>query len=174
MRHLFPLLLLAFSCDAPNEATPDPKAAPDTTGQNHMSTLGTEHLLARLQGHWTTPTDSDGTVFHELWRTDPNGRMTGIGCVLAGTDTVFIEHLAIHDTDSGLVYDVDISETDGAAFLLSPSGPDSLLFLNPAHDFPQRVLYVPEGDGWHAQVDGVVNGKVREEHFHLRPLNATP
>ena len=51
MRHLFPLLLLAFSCDAPNEATPDLKAAPDTTGQNHTSTLGTEHLLARLQGH---------------------------------------------------------------------------------------------------------------------------
>ena len=174
MRHLFPLLLLACSCDAPNETVPGTMAVPDTTAQFHTSTLGTEHLLARLPGHWTTPTDSDGTVFHELWHTGTDGRMTGIGCVLAGTDTVFIEHLAIHDTDSGLVYAVDISETDGATFLLSPTGPDSLLFLNPAHDFPQRILYLPEGDGWHALVDGVVSGKVREEHFHLRPLHATP
>ncbi|MEZ4759078.1 MAG: hypothetical protein R2810_04740 [Flavobacteriales bacterium] len=127
MRHLFPLLLLAFSCDAPNEATPDPKAAPDTTGQNHMSTLGTEHLLARLQGHWTTPTDSDGTVFHELWRTDSQWTHDRrIGCYCSPERTHRFIDTSPSTTDSGLVYDVDISETDGAAFLLSPGGRDDL------------------------------------------------
>ena len=70
------------------------------------------------------------------------------------------------------MYDVDISETDGAAFAVAERTGQPV-FLNPAHDFRSACSTYPKamaGMRWWT----VVNGKVREEHFHLRPLNATP
>jgi hypothetical protein len=88
-----PALLLApvilFSCTG-QPAVQEQKV----TDIDSVGTRG-NILFDALLGDWQDTLDSTGTMFHEQWRKDPDGTYTGLGFVLSGNDTVFIEHLKI-------------------------------------------------------------------------------
>jgi hypothetical protein len=44
----------------------------------------------------------------------------------------------------------------------------TVIFENPAHDFPQRVGYKRDGDSLLAWIEGAVNGKSRRVEFPYR------
>ncbi len=45
-----------------------------------------------------------------------------------------------------------------------------MVFENPQHDFPQRILYRKNPDGTlHARAEGERNGKLSGQDFHFRP-----
>ena len=42
-----------------------------------------------------------------------------------------------------------------------------MVFENPEHDFPQRIVYWREGDRvLHARIEGVIKGKERKDEWH--------
>lgn len=140
--------------------------------EERIRRTGHSTLIDDLIGKWISEQSNDSTVFHEQWeRVDPNN-LKGIGFVMLRNDTVSIEHLNIHVTDSGTFYAAQIpSQNDGVpVYFELQSGTDSLVFVNASHDFPQRITYSPADPiGWTATVSGTVDGERRAMQFHLRP-----
>ncbi|MBX2973314.1 MAG: hypothetical protein KF797_09435 [Flavobacteriales bacterium] len=152
---------LLFACASPQE----PAAI---TGGDGTST-GTKVDIESLFGDWLDIQDSGRTYVHEHWERGADGTPTGIGHVLSGKDTVFIEHLALLTIRDTLHYAVSIGSKGGEATLFKlVHDRDSLVFTNPAHDMPQRIVYVPQGpDAWHAIVSGTHKGRMAVDHYHF-------
>ena len=170
--HLIPVMLL-LSC-----GTPRNENEPMVVGKG---TLQAEHTLKidALLGEWQDQLDSTGTMFHEQWEKGMDGSYVGLGFVLSGKDTVFIEQLAILTSDSGTYYAATTrAQNEGATIHFKMvHDQDSMVFANPTHDFPQRIVYAPgDADDWNVSVSGISKGKfaVDRYHFTRRTKESTP
>ncbi len=171
MKILLPMILfmLAFGCSAPpvtdQEKVIDPPQA--TTSDT---------MIDALIGKWIDDQSDDSTVFHEHWSRLNDRSLEGLGFVMLKNDTVFIEHLGIHRTDTGTFYSAQIpAQNEGKpVYFKLTSTSDSLSFENPDHDFPQRIVYRPEGPTWVVDVSGREDGEARSMRFHLMPREEGP
>jgi hypothetical protein len=116
-------------------------------------------LVPKLIGDWTDRVSEPGAVIHERWQRTDDGCHTGIGFVMVEKDTVFIERLSLAVDSSGAVsYDVRVPSQNAGGivrFPLTACIGDSMVFANPSHDFPQRIVYALQSDGdWIARVSG--------------------
>jgi hypothetical protein len=137
-----------------------------------------EATVRGLLGEWVDGPAANGTIFHEQWQRDGNGALQGLGFVMSGNDTVFIEELAIRWDDGGAYYAARIPTQNEGRFvqfeMVAGTG-DSLVFDNAAHDFPQRIVYRMADDStWHVRVSGMHGDVPREEHFHFKPRAGAP
>jgi hypothetical protein len=119
-------------------------------------------LAAQLQGEWKNTLDSGDTLSYEHWTLADSATMIGTGFVLVGSDTVFIEHLRIARSSTGIRYSARISSQNNGEWidftLTAAQGYDTLRFMNPQHDFPTELRYVHGIDGaWDVLVSG--NGR---------------
>ncbi len=114
--------------------------------------------LAWMSGHWKGTVD--GTVMEEIW-TDPRGGMLlGMHRDAGANGKTFFEFLRIEETKEGLVY---LAQPKGAVptpFRVVEITQNRVVFANPRHDFPQRIIYTlvdgrlcarVEGDGSEAE-----------------------
>lgn len=123
-----------------------------------------------LVGQWIDSTSSDQFVVHEAWTVLNDSTLKGIGHVLAGADTVFIEALRLGHRQGTLVYSaLPGGERSGTFtdFTCTVVAEDSLVFTNATNDFPKRIRYVRTDGGWHAVIDEDKEGPQRTEHFHF-------
>jgi hypothetical protein len=90
---------------------------------------------------------------------------------LAGKDTVFVEDLKLEVRGDLPTYRArNDSENNGAwvPFQAETHGPDSLIFENPGHDYPQCISYIRVGkDRWEVTVSGSESGKPRSDRSLL-------
>lgn len=129
-------------------------------------------LALELIGDWVDSTSSDTFTVVETWVQVDDSTLSGVGRVLAGADTVFIEGLKLSRTSSGLVYSaLPGGEANGTFthFACTHTTADTLVFTDPANDFPKRIRYLRDGQGWHAIIDENRDGPQREEHFRFLP-----
>lgn len=168
MRPFRPLLLLlagaACGSPAPTDPAPAPRPAPAPAAVVEPWTKYTA-----LLGDWVDSTSDPRFRVYEHWRAIDDSTMSGNGYVLAGKDTVFVEDLKLARTQGQVTYSARIdtrNNSDWVPFAALPGGPDSLLFENPGHDFPQCILYVRDAMGrLTVRVNGVEKGHEREETF---------
>ena len=109
----------------------------------------------------------------ELWTTRRGGAMLGAS-VTYGTQAFGWEQLRIEtDGDGGLSY---VARPRGASadtsFRLARSGPGEAVFENPAHDYPQRIIYRREGDTLTARTEDMAGGNGQDFRYRSAPLNA--
>ena len=98
--------------------------------------------VAWIAGHWK---GDDGT--EELWMEPAGGTMLGTARVVQGADTVFFEYLRLVERPDGtVVYVASPKGTGTTDFALVEADEHRAVFENPAHDFPQRIVYALEGD----------------------------
>jgi hypothetical protein len=169
MRHLphFALLyaLLPACGDGPEKAIETTPPAPNVP-----------ELVLALQGDWVDQVDSSGNVFMERWWPGDQGTiLDGIGHVRAGKDTVWIEHLCIVQDAYGIHYEAripSVNEGRPVRFALTALAGDSMVFENPAHDYPQRIVYTRTAGGWNAHVSGIEEGRPTSETFLFQPAGA--
>ncbi|MFL5765409.1 MAG: DUF6265 family protein [Bacteroidia bacterium] len=123
-----------------------------------------------LEGKWTGTTD--GTVFFEEWQPLDGKAMHGIGGAIVGNDTVFSEQVSIEEREDGFYYIAAVQENKApVSFKFTGYKNDSMVFENPQHDFPQRIVYFRRPDGTvYACVDGKNFGKYNREEFNLSKL----
>jgi Domain of unknown function (DUF6265) len=122
--------------------------------------------VAGLQGRWVNALDTGATRTYEEWIQRDSAHWSGWGYVLAGSDTVSIEELRIVRNGDVAAYGAKLSTQNGGEwvdFAQEHTGTDTLLFSNMAHDFPQRIQYVKQGNAWHASVSNANEGF--ELHF---------
>lgn len=104
----------------------------------------------------------------EHWMAPAGGMMVGMSRNVRGDQVTSFEGLRIEKRAEGLVYVANPSGQAGAEFPHDPklSKDGKVVFQNPAHDFPRRILYWLGDDGrLHARIEGEVKGKAMARDF---------
>lgn len=126
-----------------------------------------------LAGCWAAERSEPGTEEH--WMRPAGGLMLGMSRTVRGGRAVEHEFLAIREIAPGrLAYHAQPSGKPPAVFPLAHSGPFEVVFENPQHDFPQRILYRREGDRLFARIEGKRNGEERGIDFPMRRTACEP
>ncbi|MBI2619445.1 MAG: hypothetical protein HYW57_05135 [Ignavibacteriales bacterium] len=120
-----------------------------------------------LAGCWQDVTEE--RVVEEQWMGPRGGSMVGAGRSVGKGKMPFVEFLEIRSLDSGVYYIARPGGGRPVPFKLVSSSDRELVFENPAHDFPQRILYQrTSAEGMKARVEGMVNGKIMGQDFNFR------
>lgn len=168
------LCTVLVACSTPEVRSVD---TPEAASTNTLSTADSLNdrslgaLILKLMGEWHDVQADGTTVFHEQWERTDDQFYTGLGFVMSGTDTVFIENLVIAYDSLGAHYSARIpaqNQGEYVRFGLTTASEDSMVFEAPEHDFPQRIAYVIQGDSaWNVVVSGIDKGVQRSERFHF-------
>lgn len=116
--------------------------------------------LAWLSGCWRQ--ESPSRVVEEMWMAPSGGGMLGMSRTVAKGRIVDHEFMQIRSQDGRIVYVARPARQPEATFTAVKVERGEVVFENPAHDFPQRIIYRLQGDGSiAARIEGVENGKTR-------------
>lgn len=151
---LLPALLFAL----PAFAGPPPAAAPAAPAPRAED-------LAWLGGCWTT-TWPDGSVTQEQWLPPAGGALLGVVRTVAGGQMVSHEFLSIGAVDGRLAYVARPSGQPEATFPVVTASATEVVFENPTHDFPTRIVYRKAKDGTvSARIEGKIDGAPQAVDF---------
>ncbi|CAN5190685.1 DUF6265 family protein [soil metagenome] len=124
--------------------------------------------LAWLHGCWHS-TDG-GREVSEHWMKPKGKTMLGLSRTIAGGKTVAHEFMRIVEEENGDVF--FIAQPSGqkeTSFKLVTVKSREVVFANPAHDFPQRVIYRLQEDGsLLGRIEGMSKGKERAVDFPMQ------
>jgi hypothetical protein len=119
-------------------------------------TAGPEAIasLAWLAGSWTG--DSGGLAMEEHWTAPSGGALLGMHRDVKNGRMVSFEFLRIDAAGDAITYWASPKSAPPTPFRLKELGPGRrVVFENPEHDFPQRILYWrTDDDALHARVEG--------------------
>jgi Domain of unknown function (DUF6265) len=123
--------------------------------------------LAWLKGCWSS--NRDGRTITEHWLKPAGGTMLGISRTVADGKTVEFEFMQIRqEAGGGLLFIAKPSGQPEATFKLIKGGAREVIFENPQHDFPQRVIYRLQSDGsLLGRIEGVSKGKEKAVDFQM-------
>ena len=105
-------------------------------------------------------------VIEEEWGKPAADGMMGFSRNLKSGKTVFSEFMRIEKQGTVLTYTPRIgTKFPLVSFKMTKLTDSEVIFENPTHDFPQRILYRKVAGGLAARIDGKQNGKERAEEF---------
>ena len=112
-----------------------------------------------------------GGPTEEVWLKPLGGTLLGVSRTVKEGKTAFTEYMQIVEEDGMLVYKVQLRLAGKlTVFKLKSLTKDEVVFSNPAHDFPQRIIYRRQPDGsLFARIEGEQNGKPASEDYPLKP-----
>ena len=103
--------------------------------------------LAWISGDWQTAAGGRAQI-EEHWTLPAGGTMIGMGRTVAGNKTVEFEFLRIEQRGDDIFYvanpNANCPQTD---FKLTDLSGQEVVFENPGHDYPKRVIYRKNPDG---------------------------
>ena len=114
--------------------------------------------LAWLAGSWTGV--QGGVEMEEYWQAPKGNSMLGLHRDVAKSRTVSFEFLRIEAKPEGVTYWASPGGRPATPFRLVELKGKRVVFENPEHDFPQRIIYWLSSDGaLHAKIEGTQDGK---------------
>jgi hypothetical protein len=120
--------------------------------------------LAWMAGTWGGA--NGGVENEESWTKPRGGAMLGVHRDVRAGRMVGFEFLRIDSEKDGITYWASPGGRAATPFRLKESGPRRVVFENPAHDFPQRILYWLGDDGkLNARIEGTLQGKPGAEEW---------
>ena len=122
--------------------------------------------LSFMTGCWEV---KEGPMLtEEQWSKPAGDTMLGLSRTLKAGKTVFSEFMRIEKTPDGYAYRARILPGQpGTLFKMIRSTETEVVFENPTHDFPQRILYRKVEGGLFARIEGVDKGKPRSVDFPM-------
>ena len=93
--------------------------------------------------------------------------MEGFVFVASGDSTRVTEHMRIEQFGEEVFYTAKPGQNPfPTSFLLTECAGDRFVFENPNHDFPQRIIYMRNGDrGLMVRIEGPMDGELRGVDF---------
>ena len=126
--------------------------------------------LAWLAGCWASVGAEAGSG--EQWMEPAGGTLLGVNRTVKGSKTVAHEFMQIREAESGEIEFIsNPSGQSEAAFSLVGLSESEVVFENPDHDFPQRIIYRLKGDNLEGRIEGKVKGELRVVDFPLRRVD---
>lgn len=126
--------------------------------------------LAWLTGTWI---DERGDASSEhIWTSVRGGTLLGLQRdIRPGRDT-WVEFVKVHETPAGIVFSVIPLGQPQTDFTLASLSEGRVVFENPAHDFPQRIVYQLENDDiLVATIEGSADGEQRSAEWRWTRLD---
>lgn len=119
--------------------------------------------LEWLQGTWQREALPPGRSGDEVWQREGDA-LVGVGSSYRDGVLRFREQLRIVQEGGEVFYVADVPDNPAPVkFRQTQQQGQSVIFENPAHDFPQRIAYQREGERLTARV----SGGGREQVFHF-------
>ena len=118
-----------------------------------------------MSGTWERKSDRDTVT--ESWLGPGNGLMVAANLTTFANGRKSFEFLRIAETPEGFSYFASPGGKPAVDFKLKEAGERRVVFENPGHDFPQRILYWREGDQLVARIEGTIKGKDRGEEWRF-------
>ena len=124
--------------------------------------------LSWMTGSWTGVTG--GVDMEEHWTAPKGNSMIGIHRDVAKGRTVSFEFLSIEMQKDQIVYlSMPNGRSPATPFPLKDVSGTRVVFENPTHDFPQRIIYWKDGNDLRARIEGTMNGKAGSEEWRWSP-----
>ena len=122
--------------------------------------------LSWLSGCWQSTSKKVSTV--ERW-TQPNGQMMlGVSQTVKNDKTTFYEFMRIIENEKDIFLIVNSPENkDEVSFKLIKTSDKEVIFENPEHDFPNRIIYKRDKDSLKGRIEGKNNGKETSVDFPM-------
>jgi len=128
--------------------------------------------LAWISGCWLLETEKVRS--EECWMEPAGTLILGLHRDVRPNGKTFFEYLRIEQTDSAIVYFATPRGRETTAFSLKETTKNRVVFENPAHDFPQRVIYHLRDYGTMiASIEGMQDGQLRTEEWVWRKGSIT-
>lgn len=119
--------------------------------------------LRWMSGCWEISRPNRHVV--EQWSAVEGGTLIGTSRTVANDQTSEYEFLLIREGAKGLEYVAKPSRQPEAVFTSTKVATNAVVFENPAHDFPKRIIYRRAGDTLTAAIEGPMNGQTRKIEF---------
>jgi hypothetical protein len=147
---------LTMSALAQSPAAPASPSAPALSGVD---------ALEWMAGCWAQ-TRPDGLT-EEHWMKPSGGTMLGMSRTVRRGRTTAYEFLQIRDVGGKLAYVAKPSGQEETPFAVKTLSDGEVVFENPTHDYPQRIMYRRHADGtlMTARIEGTKQGQVRGVDF---------
>ena len=128
--------------------------------------------LSWLAGYWLDC--SGGREASETWSDPRLGLVVGHAVTVRNGRSGFESAHIGPAAEGGLAYFARPEGVPATPFRLIESGPQRIVFANPANDFPHRILYQREGDVLTARIEGADDDETRSAQwtFNKAELNA--
>lgn len=122
--------------------------------------------LSWLAGCWEMNVAEKNLLINEQWMRPAGGMMIGSGRTVKAGKAIDFEFVRIVEEADGIYYVAKPREnTEETRFKQIKNLAGEIVFENPTHDFPQRVLYKRDGDKLTARIEGTKDGKTRGIDF---------
>ena len=109
-----------------------------------------------MTGSWVGT--SQGVEMEEHWTAPKGGSMIGMHRDVARGRTISFEFLRIEVQKEQIVYlSMPNGRSPATPFPLKEVSGTRVVFENPAHDFPQRIIYWKDGNDLLARIEGTMN-----------------
>lgn len=115
--------------------------------------------LAWMAGCWAATGADAGSEEH--WLAPAGGTLLGISRTVKNGKTVTHEFMQIRETENGVVFIASPANQKTAEFRMISLEGKRVVFENPEHDFPQRVIYELRDGNLVGRIEGTRNGKKR-------------
>jgi hypothetical protein len=124
--------------------------------------------LAWMAGAWAGT--AGGVEMEEHWTSPKGNSMIGLHRDVAKGRTVGFEFLRIEQQADRIVYlSMPNGRSPATPFPLKEVSGTRVVFENPTHDFPQRIIYWKDGADLRARIEGTMNGKAGSEEWRWSP-----
>jgi hypothetical protein len=125
-----------------------------------------------MSGWWAS--ESNGVRMEEVWTGAAGGVMLGVHRDVFPNGKVSFEFIRIEEKGGTLIYQAQPGGRPATSFPLKSESDSKIVFENPKHDFPQRILYWREGDKLCARVEGTMDGKSESEQWCWTRVTSAP
>ena len=124
--------------------------------------------LAWMAGSWSGT--SRGIEMEEHWTAPKGNSMIGVHRDVGKGRTLVFEFLRIEQRGDEIVYlSMPNGRSPATPFPLKELSSSRVVFENPTHDFPQRIIYWKDGADLRARIEGTMNGKAGSEEWRWSP-----
>lgn len=103
-----------------------------------------------IEGHWRSA--EGGQVSEEIWTNGDGGLHLGVNRTVIDGQARGYEFLLIAVTDTGATYCAQPGGNEAVCFPSTSVETNRVVFENPDHDFPQRIVYQRTGNSLSATI----------------------
>lgn len=137
----------------------------EVTAQGAKPTIADLEWMA---GSWVG--EVKGIHMEEHWTTAKGNSMVGLHRDIGNGRTLLFEFLRIEQQGDQIVYlSMPNGRSPATPFPLKEVSATRVVFENPHHDFPQRIIYWKDGNDLRARIEGTVNGKAGSDEWRWAP-----
>ncbi|OYU81892.1 MAG: hypothetical protein CFE23_03185 [Flavobacterium sp. BFFFF1] len=121
-------------------------------------------------GRWENA--SRAGLLVETWKKQDDSTYIGSSAFMVGNETKFFEKIKLEQHDTIVTYTATVKDQNNGepvSFNLTSATKTQLVFENPGHDFPQKIIYNLVGnDSLIAEISGAENGQPKTETFRMK------